>query len=271
MLFLGFVKPPHFCIVTEFMALGSLRSILGNTRVRMSARTVIKCALAVARGMNYLHTQSPAILHRDLNSHNILCHDNWTVKVADYGLSSLMATQPARAEQEGDRPAATSDGASAPQFVGAIPWRAPEATTTHFLPASDVFSFGMVLWELVTRKMPFDSGRGGAGAGNMLAIRTQIRDGHRPEIPAACTPVIKRLIESCWQADPLERPSFHAIIETLKPYEGLANTTLARWDTSDFTFVKHQPAVQYGHTETVLSMTIPWQAAYVIAALDRVE
>ena len=80
-LFLGFTNPPNFCIITEYMTHGSLRSLLSNQRIRITSKHIIKCALAVARGMNYLHTQSPAILHRDLTSHNILCHDNWTIKV----------------------------------------------------------------------------------------------------------------------------------------------------------------------------------------------
>ena len=80
-LFLGFTSAPKFCIITEYLSHGSLRSLLSNKRIRITSKHIIKFALSIARGMNYLHTQSPAILHRDLTSHNILCHDNWTIKV----------------------------------------------------------------------------------------------------------------------------------------------------------------------------------------------
>ena len=107
------------------MNLGSLRSILNNHTIRITIKIMIKIAISIARGMNYLHTQSPAILHRDLNSHNILSTTNWTIKVADYGLSRTMD--------------ATMD------FCGAVPWRAPEVDRGVYFPASDVYSYGIYL------------------------------------------------------------------------------------------------------------------------------
>ena len=160
--------------------------------VQISNRIIIKIALSVAKGMNYLHTQSPVILHRDLNSHNILCSQSWNIKVADYGLSR------------------TTD--SSMDFCGAIPWRAPEVKSGIFLQASDVYSYGIVLWELVTRKLPWEGV-------DMVTVVSEVRKGKRPEIPSNCLPLIQNLIERCWAAEPRYRPTFHEIIEILKPYE----------------------------------------------------
>lgn len=191
-LFLGFTTPPNFCIVTEYLELGSLRSILNNPMIRLNTKIIIKIALSVARGMNYLHTQSPAIFHRDLNSHNILCHKNWIIKVADYGLSRTID--------------------SAMEFCGAIPWQAPEVKSGLFLPESDVFSFGIILWELVTRELPWKGIE-------MQLVAKKIKNGERPLIPIDCPTILSDLMGKCWNQEAKSRPSFHQIIEILKPFE----------------------------------------------------
>lgn len=195
-LFLGFVRNPHFCIITEYMARGSLYDIIHNPQVRLNNQLVKKVAESVALAMSYLHSQQPAIVHKDLKSHNILVDDNWTIKVGDYGLSSLM------------------DSIQRHQYwAGTAQWRAPEVTENSYGLAADVYSYGVVLWEMITRKRPFE------GLPAVQALRLVKENNARPSIPQHCPPFFRELMEACWHADPNSRPSFPKIVEMLKQYE----------------------------------------------------
>jgi serine/threonine protein kinase len=94
---------------------------------------------SVALAMSYLHSQTPAIVHKDLKSHNILVDDNWTIKVADYGLSSVF-----------------NHINNNQYWAGAAQWRAPEVSEHSYGLSADVYSYGVVIWEMITRKRPFE-------------------------------------------------------------------------------------------------------------------
>ncbi|CAN6539685.1 unnamed protein product [Malus baccata var. baccata] len=87
-LFMGAVtRPPHFSILTEFLPRGSLYRLLHRPNSQLDERRRMRMALDVAKGMNYLHTSNPTVVHRDLKSPNLLVDKNWNVKVCDFGLS----------------------------------------------------------------------------------------------------------------------------------------------------------------------------------------
>jgi serine/threonine protein kinase len=140
--FLQFVaackKPPVFCIITEFMAGGSLRKYLHQQEPHsVPIELVLKLALDVARGMSYLHSQG--ILHRDLKSENILLGADMSVKVADFGISCL-----------------ESQCGSGKGFTGTYRWMAPEMIKEkHHTRKVDVYSFGILMWEILTSSVPF--------------------------------------------------------------------------------------------------------------------
>ena len=98
-----------------------------------------------------------------------------------------------------------------------MPWRAPEVEPNVFLPASDVYSFGVILWELVTRSIPYE-GR------DLKEVVSEVKRGIRLTIPNNCPKFLMELINNCWNLNPDLRPSFHEIIETLKPLEQSANS-----------------------------------------------
>ncbi|KAL8540021.1 hypothetical protein ACS0TY_001568 [Phlomoides rotata] len=143
LLFMGAVtSPQRLCIVTEFLPRGSLFRLLQRNATKLERRRRIHMALDIARGMNYLHRYNPPIIHRDLKSSNLLVDKNWTVKVGDFGMSRL----------KHETYLTTKTGKGTPQ------WMAPEVLRNE--PSdekSDVYSFSVILWELVTHKIPWDN------------------------------------------------------------------------------------------------------------------
>ncbi|CAG7890840.1 unnamed protein product [Brassica rapa] len=138
LLFMGAVtSPPRLCIVSEFLPRGSLFRLLQRNASKLDWRRRIHMALDIARGMNYLHHCSPPIVHRDLKSSNLLVDKNWTVKVADFGLSRI----------KHETYLTTKSGKGTPQ------WMAPEVLRNE----SADENFGVVLWELATEKIPWET------------------------------------------------------------------------------------------------------------------
>mmetsp|Transcript_12684 Transcript_12684/g.19222 ORF Transcript_12684/g.19222 Transcript_12684/m.19222 type:complete len:829 (+) Transcript_12684:284-2770(+) len=153
---------------------------------------VRKIAEGAARGMNYLHFGKPPVLHRDLKSANILLDDSYNAKVADFGLSRLKAQQ-----------------RSMTGNCGTVQWMAPEilANESYAEPA-DVYSYGIILWELLVKECPY---------GDMSPIQCALAvlGDSRPEIPDWCPPLFRDLISRCMAKDPSKRPTFSEIIVIL--------------------------------------------------------
>ncbi|KAL3829328.1 hypothetical protein ACJIZ3_018130 [Penstemon smallii] len=196
LLFMGAVtSPERLCIVTEFLPRGSLFRLLQRNTSKLEWRRRIHMALDIARGMNYLHHYNPPIVHRDLKSSNLLVDKNWTVKVGDFGLSRI----------KHETYLTTKTGKGTPQ------WMAPEVLRNE--PSdekADVYSYGVILWELVTHKIPWDS------LNSMQVIGAVGFMNQRLEIPKDVDPQWVSIIESCWHIEPQIRPSFQEIMEKLK-------------------------------------------------------
>lgn len=128
-----------FCIITEYLPGGTLRKFLHQQEPHsLPIKLVLKLSLDIAHGMQYLHAQG--ILHRDLKSENLLLDEEMCVKVADFGISCL-----------------ESQCGSAKGFTGTYRWMAPEMMNEkHHTKKVDVYSFGIILWELLTSLTPFD-------------------------------------------------------------------------------------------------------------------
>ncbi|KAG7991164.1 hypothetical protein I3843_02G061600 [Carya illinoinensis] len=196
LLFMGAVtSSEHLCIVTEFFPRGSLFRLLQRNTTKLDWRRRVHMALDIARGMNYLHHYNPPIIHRDLKSSNLLVDRNWTVKVGDFGLSRL--------KHETYLTATTGKGT--PQ------WMAPEVLRNE--PSdekSDVYSYGVILWELVTEKIPWDN------LNSMQVIGAVGFMNQRLEIPKDADPQWASIIESCWHRDPACRPTFQELLQKLR-------------------------------------------------------
>lgn len=195
LLFMGAVaSQERLGIVTEFLPRGSLFKTLHKNYQALDIKRRLRMALDVARGMNYLHHRNPPIVHRDLKSSNLLVDKNWTVKVGDFGLSSLKNATYLTAKS----------GRGTPQ------WMAPEVLRSE--PSnekSDVFSFGVILWELVTASIPWNN------LNLMQVVGVVGFMDRRLELPEGLDPRLESIIHDCWQSDPDQRPSFQVIIQRM--------------------------------------------------------
>lgn len=196
LLFMGAVaSPDRPCIVTEFLPRGSLFGLLQRNAPKLDWRKRIQMALDIALGVNYLHHFSPPIIHRDLKSSNLLVDRNWKLKVGDFGSSRF----------KHETHLTTRTGRGTPQ------WMAPEVLRNE--PSdekSDVYSYGVVLWELATLKIPWE---------NHSPIQVVSAVGYmdqRLEIPKNVDPQWASIIESCWHSDPPCRPTFQELLDKLK-------------------------------------------------------
>lgn len=184
-------KPPSLCIVTEFMSGGSVYDYLHKQRGTFKLPTLLKISIDISKGMNYLHQNN--IIHRDLKAANLLLDEHEVVKVADFGVARVKA-------QTGVMTAET----------GTYRWMAPEVIEHKpYDHKADVFSFGVVLWELLTGKLPYEY------LTPLQAAVGVVQKGLRPTIPKNTPPKLAELLEKCWQQDPSLRPDFTEIIEIL--------------------------------------------------------
>ncbi|CAN6229498.1 unnamed protein product [Urochloa humidicola] len=197
-LFMGAVtKCPHLSIVTEYLPRGSLFRLINKAAngEMLDLKRRLRMALDVAKGINYLHCLNPPIVHWDLKTPNMLVDKNWSVKVGDFGLSRFKA----------------NTFISSKSVAGTPEWMAPEFLRGE--PSNekcDVYSFGVILWELLTMQQPW-SGLGPAQVVGAVAFQNR-----RLPIPKDTSPELAALVESCWDDDPRQRPSFSSIVDTLK-------------------------------------------------------
>jgi len=197
-LFMGTcIEEKDMSIVTEFMKKGSLKDVLTSTK--LDWKMILKIAIDAATGMNYLHTYDPPIIHRDLKSMNLLVDGSFNVKVSDFGLARFTTSN------------------KATTFCGTLQWTAPEILLgVGYTTKADVYSYGVVLWELFTRSDPHKN------LSQAAIISGVAQQNIRPPIPADCPPAYAQLMRDCWESDPQKRPSFADILTRL---EGMIELT----------------------------------------------
>ncbi|VFQ58750.1 unnamed protein product [Cuscuta campestris] len=184
--------------VTEYMVDGSLRHVLIRKDRHLDRRKRIIIAMDAAFGMEYLHSKN--IVHFDLKCDNLLVNlkdpSRPICKVGDFGLSKIK------------RNTLVSGGVR-----GTLPWMAPEllnGSSNKVSEKVDVFSFGIVLWEILTGEEPYANMHYGAIIGGIVSNTL------RPSIPSQCDPEWRNLMEECWAPNPSSRPSFTEIASRLR-------------------------------------------------------
>ncbi|XP_056294122.1 mitogen-activated protein kinase kinase kinase 12-like [Pseudoliparis swirei] len=180
-------QAPCYCIIMEYCAQGQLYEVLRAGR-QIHPSLLMDWAMGIAGGMNYLHLHK--IIHRDLKSPNMLITYDDAVKISDFGTSKEL-----------------SDKSTKMSFAGTVAWMAPEVIRNE--PVSekvDIWSFGVVLWEMLTGEVPYKDVDSSAiiwGVGNNSL--------HLP-VPDSCPESFKLLLRQCWNCKPRNRPSFRQIL-----------------------------------------------------------
>ncbi|XP_072385894.1 mitogen-activated protein kinase kinase kinase 9 isoform X2 [Diabrotica undecimpunctata] len=193
------LQEPNLCLVLEYCRGGSLNRILAGRKIRPDV--LVDWAVQIARGMDYLHCRAPiSLIHRDLKSSNVLLSETMknddilfkTLKITDFGLAREVY-KTTRMSQ-----------------AGTYAWMAPEVIKhSTFSKASDVWSYGVLLWELLTGETPYKGIDTLAVAYGVAVNKLTL------PIPSTCPQPWRELMEKCWEADPHRRPSFEQILDDL--------------------------------------------------------
>lgn len=223
------------------MPRGDLKSVLKSARPRpgavspLSPRLLARMGADVAEGMGYLASRK--IVHRDLAARNCLVDDAYGVKVGDFGLTRDVY-QHEYYRMQGSAPLP-------------IRWMSPENLADGvFSTASDVWSFGVVLWEIVTLgKTPYGD------TPNMEVAEKVAEDSYHMPCPKSCQPGFYALMLQCWAEDPSQRPSFQALTSALLALsEKLSSAPITRAaggkDSSQPAYAMPQDATVYAEEES---------------------
>uniref|UniRef100_A0A8C6LH04 receptor protein-tyrosine kinase n=1 Tax=Nothobranchius furzeri TaxID=105023 RepID=A0A8C6LH04_NOTFU len=191
-------------IITEYMENGSLDAFLRKHDGQFTVIQLVGMLRGIASGMKYLSDMS--YVHRDLAARNILVNSNLVCKVSDFGLSRVLEDDPEAAYTTREATGSyLSPGGKIP-----IRWTAPEAIAYRkFTTASDVWSYGIVMWEVVSYgERPYWD------MNNQDVIKA-IEEGYRLPAPMDCPLVLHQLMLDCWERERTERPTFSQILNML--------------------------------------------------------
>ena len=199
-------------IFTDFAANGSLAEMINNEENVMcppeydaTQKQIILCG--IAHGMMILH--SHGVLHRDLNPNNVLLDAHFHPLITGFSLSKFInPSSPRRNSMSG---------------CGTIAYMAPEVIEgTDYGIESDVFSFGILMFEVITGQRAFDA----KSMRNLFEHHSKVLHGYRPTFTVPVKPSLRSLIERCWDADPFKRPTFTELFYALSLSEEADNSTL---------------------------------------------
>jgi len=192
--FLGITSTPQLCIITEFLDHGSLFHLVFSDS-KIDANLLMNVVKGIASGMLHLHREG--LVHRDLATRNILLGSGNQVKITDFGLSRMAG------EHKGSNQTVSD--------TGPLKWMAPEAIKNReYSRMSDVWAFGVTLYEIVARSEPY------LGLDPVQAALQVTHAGLKLEIPSYTPFVITEIMRGCFETDPSRRPEFQFMTKRLQ-------------------------------------------------------
>ncbi|XP_053731607.1 tyrosine-protein kinase JAK2a isoform X1 [Synchiropus splendidus] len=200
-------------LIMEYLPYGSLRDYLIKNKEHFDSKKLLLYALQISKGMDYLAMRR--YVHRDLATRNILVESEIRVKIGDFGLTKVLP-------QDKEYYTVKEPGES-PIF-----WYAPESLTdSKFSVASDIWSFGVVLYELFTYSdknvsppAVFMEKMGHEKQGQMIVyhLTKLLKQGYRLPAPGNCPKEVHKMMTECWCGDPGLRPTFKALVQVLETF-----------------------------------------------------
>ena len=212
------VEDNNLCIVTEYCEGGTLYDLLYKKKnIEIPLNLKLNILIQISKALNFLHQNEPPIIHRDLKSLNVLLtshilennkNEHISIKISDFGLSQIIYQNSKNINLTG---------------VGSVQWMAPETLQSNTLnnidEKVDVFSFGIIIWEIYSRTQPYKD------MTTSQIINYVCNEGGRPD----CDLIIKdempkglfELMKKCWDTDPNLRPDFQKILEILNDLKSL--------------------------------------------------
>ena len=192
--FVGYTDDPPYCLVTKYVPNGSLHDALHeNPRgITLTPTDLTAIAYGIARGLASVHRKG--LIHRDLKSENILLDENLLPVVGDFGSARKNAVSKALTAS-----------------VGTVTYSAPELIQGNEYDASvDVYSFGVILWEMVTGQVPWN------GLQTPQVIYKVVMQNAQLPVPSDVPEPLGDLIQACLSADPSQRPTFERIVTKIE-------------------------------------------------------
>ncbi|CBI34936.3 hypothetical protein AAG906_023234 [Vitis piasezkii] len=182
------------CVVVEYLPGGALKSyLIKNHRRKLAFKVVVQLALDLARGLSYLHSKK--IVHRDVKTENMLLDKTRTLKIADFGVARMEASNPNDMTGE----------------TGTLGYMAPEVLNGNpYNRKCDVYSFGICLWEIYCCDMPYPD------LSFSEVTSAVVRQNLRPEIPRCCPSSLANVMKRCWDANPDKRPEMDEVVSMLE-------------------------------------------------------
>jgi hypothetical protein len=190
-------RPPRYILLFELCEGGDLGALI---RQKDRKYSFFQLALDIANGLAFLHRND--VIHRDVKPENLMMDKAGRVKVADFGLSCYASGAAAEFTAE----------------TGTYRYMAPEVMRhEHYSFPADVYSFALVCYVLLSRRLPFDD------CTPLQAAMAVARQDARPKLPAGIPKPLADLLNQCWSRDPNRRPDFETIVEALSEYRVLLN------------------------------------------------
>ncbi|KAL6076244.1 Protein kinase domain-containing protein [Balamuthia mandrillaris] len=193
------INPPHICIISEYLQRKNLRSVLLDQRLELSLPLRMGMMIDMCKALRFVH--SNRIIHRDLKPENLMIGAHFNLKVGDFGSGTIS-------------PFASDSKKSgyALSIAGSNMYMAPEVYQRKYSFPADVYSAGVIFWEVYTRSHIYEYG---------LGIDEIVVERKRPHIPKDCPPVLSDVISRAWDHDPKSRPTFTEILKQLKAWQAV--------------------------------------------------